>query len=50
MIKQLVQKHTICEANYELGEISRACNDLSLVKASGYLGNTMVYENLCLNN
>ncbi len=35
---------------YELGEISRACSDLNLVNASGYLGNTMVYENLCLNN
>ena len=35
---------------YEMGNIAKACIDLALVNESGYLGNTGVYESLCLKN
>ena len=35
--------------NYELGEINKGCVDLKFVQESGWLENTTIYENLCLN-
>lgn len=35
--------------NYELGEINKGCVDLKFVQESGWLENTEIYENLCLN-
>tara|TARA_B100000579_G_scaffold428682_1_gene439260 strand:- start:2578 stop:4239 length:1662 start_codon:yes stop_codon:yes gene_type:complete len=35
--------------NYELGETNKGCVDLKFVQESGWLENTTIYENLCLN-